>query len=116
MLTPKGSCGIPTGGGTRQGLDGFLLRATLPIPTNFSFMELTKDYFDQQISQLATQDDLLELATKSDLGAIRSDIAEVKALVQRIDKREDQDTRAVLRDIVDLNRRVSALERPATIH
>lgn len=77
-------------------------------------MELTKEYLDKKLSELATKDDLLELPTKNDLRAVHSDIAEIRKLVQRIDEREDQDTRAVLRDIVDLNRRVSALERPAT--
>lgn len=97
-------------------------------------MELTKEYFDQQLKQLVTKedaknflskedaqlfvikDDLLEIATKNDLGAVRSDITELKKLVQAIDERDDQDTRAALRDIVDLNRRVSALERSAASH
>ncbi|SRR6266404_325616 len=108
-------------------------------------MELTKEYFDQQVGRfatkedllelatktdidtvnrriddlpthddlerLATKDDLLELATKNDLGAVRSDITEVKELVQRINEREDQDTRAVMRDVADLHRRVTALEK-----
>jgi len=83
-------------------------------------MELTKEYFDEQVGKLVTKqqaqdfaskDDLLELATKGDLGAMRSDIADVKQVVQRIDQREDQDTRAILRDVADLQRRVSALER-----
>jgi hypothetical protein len=79
-------------------------------------MEITKEYLDEKLSQLVTKDDLLELPTRNDLRAVRSDIAEVKELVQRIDERDDQDTRAALRDIVDLNRRVSALERRATTH
>lgn len=99
-------------------------------------MELTKEYFDQQLSQLptkgdlqridkridalptqtdlerfATKDDLLELATKNDLRSVHSDIAEIKELVKRIDEREDQDTRAVMRDVTDLHRRVAALEK-----
>jgi hypothetical protein len=108
-------------------------------------MELTKEYFDQQLARFATKDDLLELAaktdidtisrridglpahddlepfatkddllelaTKNDLGAVRSDITEVKQLVQRINEREDQDTRAVMRDVADLHRRVAALEQ-----
>jgi len=74
-------------------------------------MELTKEYFDQQLGRFATRDDLLELATKNDLGAVRSDIAEVKRLVQTIYEREDQDTRAVMRDVADLHRRVAALEK-----
>jgi hypothetical protein len=83
-------------------------------------MELTKQYFDEQVSKLitkeqaqdfATKDDLLELATKNDLGSVRSDIAEIKAIVQRIDQRTDEDTRALGRDVADLKRRGSALER-----
>lgn len=108
-----------------QGIDEFLLRATLPLLINFTAMELTKEYFDGKLSQLvtkedakafATKDDLLEFPTKNDLAAARADITEIKELVQSIDERDDQDTRAVLRDIVDLNRRVSALERPAIPH
>src|SRR6185295_328053 len=74
-------------------------------------MELTKEYFDQQLGRFATKDDLLELATKNDLGAVRSDIVEVKELVLAISEREDQDTRAVMRDVADLHRRVTALEQ-----
>lgn len=74
-------------------------------------MELTKEYFDQQLARFATKDDLLELVTKNDLGAVRSDIAEVKRLVQTINEREDQDTRAVMRDVADLHRRVTAFEK-----
>jgi hypothetical protein len=109
-------------------------------------MELTKEYFDEQLKNLttkndlnevksdtgainqridalpkrsdlekfATKDDLLELATKGDLGAVRSDIAEIKQMVQRISEREDQDTRAILHDVADLRKRVTALERSST--
>jgi hypothetical protein len=90
-------------------------------------MELTKEYFDEKLSQLvskedldqklegvATKDDLLQVATHNDIAAVRLDISEVKDLVDLINDREDQDTRAVMGDIVDLNRRVSALERPTT--
>ena len=86
-------------------------------------MELPKEYFEEKFSQLvtkddlanrltnfATNDDLLELATKNDLRAIRDDIAEVKALVQTIDRRTDEDTRALGHDVTELKRRVTALE------
>ncbi len=94
-------------------------------------MDLTKEYFDEQIHRLVTReqaanfatkadlhqfankDDLLELATKNDLASVRSDIAEVKALVRRIDQRTDEDHRAALRDLTDLKHRVSTLERSA---
>ena len=77
-------------------------------------MELSKEYFEQQLSNLATKDDLLELATKNDLKAIRDDVADVKAMVQRIDQRTDEDQRAALRDIDDLKSRISALERASS--
>lgn len=85
-------------------------------------MELTKEYFDEQLKKLAskddllrfaTKDDLLELATKTDLNSARDDIAEVKELVKRIDRRTDEDHRAALRDVEDLKRRVSVLEKSA---
>jgi hypothetical protein len=65
----------------------------------------------EDLLALATKDDLLELTTKSDLGGLRSDIAEVKQVAELLNKREDEDTRAILRDVADLKRRVSALER-----
>jgi hypothetical protein len=103
-------------------------------------MELTKEYFDEQLKNLATKtdlqnfatkenlanfatkddllrfatkDDLLELAAKTDLNSVRDDIAEVKELVKRIDRRTDQDHRAALHDIEDLKQRVSILEKSA---
>lgn len=69
----------------------------------------TKD----DLLRFATKDDLLELATKNDLASVRSDIAEVKELVERIDRRTDEDHRAALHDIDDLKRRVSVLEQSA---
>jgi hypothetical protein len=69
----------------------------------------TKD----DLLRLATKDDLLELATKTDLNSVRDDVAEVKELVKRIDRRTDQDHRAALHDIEDLKQRVSILEKSA---
>lgn len=54
-------------------------------------MELTKEYFDQQLRNVATKDDLKNfatkddlknLATKNELGEIKSDIADLKNFVQ----------------------------------
>ena len=76
--------------------------------------DLKKFATKDDLLRFATKDDLLELATKNDLGSVRSDIAEVKQLVQRIAEREDQDTRAILHDVADLRKRVTALERSST--
>jgi hypothetical protein len=77
-------------------------------------MELTREYFDKKLSNLATKDDLLELATKNDLSAVRSDIADVKQSIQRLKKTEDEDIRGALRDLATLKKRVSVLERSST--
>lgn len=101
-------------------------------------MDLTKEYFDEQLNSLATKndvtainkridslpthgdlekfatkDDLLELATKNDLASVRSDIAEIKEFVERIDRRTDEDHRAAIHDSADLKHRVSVLEKSA---
>src|SRR5438128_2477108 len=99
-------------------------------------MELTKEYFDKHLKQLATKtdveainrridrlpthddlahfatkDDLLQVATHNDIAAVRLDITEVKDLVEIINEREDEDTRAIIRDLSDLKKRVVALEK-----
>lgn len=74
-------------------------------------MELTKEYFDQQLQNLSTKDDLLELATKQDFYSLKATIDDIQEKVTRIDKRTDDDTRAALKDIVKLQKRVTALER-----
>jgi hypothetical protein len=81
------------------------------LPTH---KELEKFATKDDLLRFATKDDLLELATKNDLASVRTDIAEVKELVERIDKRTDEDLRAALHDISDLKGRVSILERSAT--
>jgi hypothetical protein len=87
-------------------------------------MELTKEHFDKQLKGLVTKadldkrlanvaskDDLLELATKNDVRSMRDDVEEIKTLVKRIDQRTDEDTMALARDVRELRRRVTALER-----
>jgi hypothetical protein len=96
-------------------------------------MELTQEHFDEIIKGLATKKDLEGLATKEDLkqlvtreyldqrllevptrqdfNALKTDVAEIKEAVRRIDRRTDKDTRAALKDIGNLQKRVTALEQ-----
>ncbi len=81
-------------------------------------MDLTKEYFDSQLQKLndrmdgfATKDGLLELATRQDIHSLKATIDDIQDKVTRIDKRTDQDTRAALKDIVGLRKRVVAIER-----
>jgi predicted secreted Zn-dependent protease len=92
-------------------------------------MELTKEYFDEQLKNLATKEELkaqtgtingrfdgieqrfLELPTRQDYAALKSSVDDIQAKVTRIDERTDEDTRAALKDIVKLQSRVTALEQ-----
>jgi len=81
-------------------------------------MELTKEYFDSQLQKLnnrmdgfATKDDLLELPTKQDFSSLKTAVDHIQEKVTRIDQRSDEDNRAALKDIVNLRKRVTALER-----
>ena len=83
-----------------------------------------KQYLDTKFETVATKDDLQEikdtmitqndfanmnLATKDDLDELRSglvsvlaskaDVLEVKDIAQRLDRRTDQDTRAIIKDV-----------------
>jgi hypothetical protein len=86
-------------------------------------MELTKEYFDSQLERLnnrmdgfATKDDLLELATKQDINSLKASVNDIQEKVTRIDQRTDEDTRAALKDIVSLQKRVTALEKSIQAH
>jgi len=86
-------------------------------------MELTKEYFDSQLGKLnnrmdgsATKDDLLELPTKQDFNALKASVDDIQEKVTRIDDRTDEDTRAALKDIVSLRKRVTALEKLIQAH
>lgn len=74
-------------------------------------MELTQEYFDKHLEKLATKDDLLELPTKQDFNSLKTAVDDIQEKVTRIDQRTDEDTRAALKDIVNLRTRVTALER-----
>jgi len=45
-------------------------------------MELTKEYFDKQLKNLATKDDLKGLAKKKDLDSLKGDLNNLKKFVQ----------------------------------
>lgn len=86
-------------------------------------MELTKEHFDSQLEKLntrmdgfATKDDLLELPTKQDFNALKASVDDIQEKVTRIDERTDEDTRAALKDIVSLRKRVTALEKSIQAH
>jgi len=83
-------------------------------------MELSQEYFDQVIKSLATKqdlerfatkDDLLELATKTELRSFTIDFADIKEIVQRIDRRTDEDIKAVIKDVEIVKNRVTKLEQ-----
>lgn len=84
-------------------------------------MEFTREYFDQQISKLAAKSDLDVLATKSDLADVKSEVGSlaltlknVKETVEKIDKRDKEDSNAFAKDIVQLQKDVKQLKlKPA---
>ena len=56
-------------------------------------MEITKEYFDQQLSKLATKEDVLEIkvdiiALQDDVRDIKTDLSDVKESVASLDKRD----------------------------
>lgn len=78
-------------------------------------MELTKEYFDQQLRNLATKDDLKgfatkddlkTLATKKELDGVKSDIADLRKFVQTnmVTKQELDDLREELPTRADFNK------------
>lgn len=82
--------------------------------------ELTKEYFDEKIGGVvagvaALKSDVSTLKTdvsdlKSDVSTLKSDIKEVKAIVQRLDKRDKEDSDAFAKDIVQLQKDVKLLK------
>jgi hypothetical protein len=53
------------------------------------------------------------LPTRTAVRALKDDIIEIKEIVQRIDQRTDEDTRAIIKDVADLKTRVVRLEKKA---
>ncbi len=71
-------------------------------------MELTKEYFDQQLRNLVTKDDLKNFATKDDLKtlATKVELDNLKSFVQTnmVTKQELDDLREELPSRADFNR------------
>ena len=69
-------------------------------------MDLTKEYFDQQLQNLATKDDLKNLATKNELDSVKNEIADVKKFVQTnmVTKQELDDLREELPTRADFSK------------
>ena len=63
-------------------------------------MELTKDYFDQQLRNLATKDDLKNLATQNELNELKSGVAAITERVTTIDQRVENLTRFLDQNMV----------------
>lgn len=94
-------------------------------------MELTQEYFDEQLSSLATsiahnmatKADLYELheASKIDMQEIRdslvgvmaskADVTEIKSMLERIDRRTDEDVRATVKDVMQLKKDVAMIKQ-----
>jgi hypothetical protein len=77
-------------------------------------MELTKEYFDEQLKNLASKEDLIELrhdvtSLHSEMSGVRADVREIKETVARIDKRDLEDSNAFAKDIIQLQKDVKEL-------
>jgi hypothetical protein len=87
--------------------------------------ELTKEYFDQVIGGLATKGGLKtlsdrmnsfeakldELPTRTEFKALETKVDEIKETVQRIDRRDLEDSDAFAKDLVKHDRRITRLEK-----
>jgi hypothetical protein len=71
--------------------------------------ELTKEYFDQMLSGLATKDDLV-----SELKPIKHQLTRIEEKVDRISTRTHEDDVATMKDVVKLTKRVKSLEETAS--
>ncbi len=95
-------------------------------------MELTQEYFDQQLANLATQGDLERLASKADLNVLKTEVSEIKTDVMAIqdvmrsvkstlqemnqtltalDKRDKEDSDAFAKTLVKQDERLNMVER-----
>jgi hypothetical protein len=93
----------------RHRVDENLLRAKLPLPLTSLYMELTKEYFDEQLKNLATKDDLKSLATRDELDNLKSFVQTNMVTKQELDElREELPTRA---DFSKLQQSVDGIAR-----
>ena len=68
-------------------------------------MELTQEYFEQYLT-----DKLSSLPSKEDFNALKVTVEEIKETVERIDKRDFEDSTAFASDIVKLQKEVKQLK------
>lgn len=77
-------------------------------------MELTKEYFDQKFAEQSKSIDLKFEENlgpiKEDIKAIKLDLGEVKELVHKIDKRDQEDSNALAKSFVDHDVRLAKIE------
>jgi hypothetical protein len=80
--------------------------------------ELTKEFFEEKLKDLATKDDVAvleqkisELPSKQDYDALKSVVDDIDEKVTRLDKRSDEDIRAAYKDIESLKNRVTVIEQ-----
>jgi DNA polymerase III delta prime subunit len=62
------------------------------------------------LKDLATKDDLKELAKSEELIAVREELVDIKKWIKRIDVRDDEDTKALFKDLSALKKKVDTLE------
>lgn len=70
-------------------------------------MELTQEYFDQQLGGLATKKDLEQLASKADVEELRSEFQEIKADVTAL----QDDVRLVKSTLSGMNQTLTAIDQ-----
>jgi len=80
-------------------------------------MELTKEYFDQQLGNLVRKEDLAQLADKTDLEQLKDDvrtvktgITEIKESLEKLNKRDKEDSNAFAKSLVAHDKRLDDLE------
>lgn len=85
-------------------------------------MELTQEYFDQQLGNLATKRDLERLASKEDLEQLRddfrvmkNDFTEIKETLTTLDRRDKEDSNAFAKILVKYHERLHTIEQDLKI-
>ena len=78
-------------------------------------MELTKEYFDEQLEKLATKEAVNQLAEtvqelQSDMQSVKSDVSEIKTAVFELSRRDIEDSDAFAKTLVNHDRRLQTLE------
>lgn len=83
--------------------------------------ELTKEYFDKQLKNLATKQDLGRFATKQDIDSIKILVQTVQEKVKEVARmtadglEEIKRELDVKKEVLDLNRRINRIEQALNI-